>query len=570
MKKIIILVLLLAGAAGAVMYISRSTSPVTSDYYADYLPKDTLATVSLIDLNGLTDSFPASTLGKFLAKPTVHGILTELGAKPEAITEYDKIYDDLAGVMTNPAFRQIFGDDTVVAILSPDASRLQNEPEQEILKSILVFGTSNVSGPLDSFARLVMSDNVVKENVNGLDITRIQLDENEVIYGYSENGVLILAYDPGNLAAAVKRKSAADVLRNSASFTDVKKIQAQSAGGREYAETYINLAAIRALLKGSNDEDGKQLAKYLQGFNGMGSVIFDRQGELLVTSRMNYDYAALNDLVKQQYQAVSDENLSLALLTPEALAYYWVSLLDKNYIKELLSATDDRQYKKADARVQRELGLSLDEVIDAVGPQAGLVVNEIVNTGLFPLPKVVLYLQIRDHAVALKIVDRLRKDIADRGFAAEQSEEVNGNTIYYWSVLPGEATQPALVLTDNMIYAANGKSTLAAIVSQESTSGAVPEPMAEVLGNDLVQNITKSNYTTFVMRPERLAVEVKDAADWLAGMLAASNGLSVDKLKQELLKLMHSVDVVTITSTIQKDFAVSSLVFKQALPKAAK
>ena len=570
MRKIIILVLLLAGAAGAALYISRSTSPVTSDYYADYLPQDTLATVSLIDLNGLTDSFPASTLGKFLAKPTVHGILTELGAKPEAITEYDKIYDDLAGVMTNPAFRQIFGDDAVLAILSPDASRLQNEPEQEMLKSILVFGTSTVSGPMDSFARLVMSDNVAKENVDGLDITRIQLDENEVIYGYSENGVLILAYEPGNLAAAVKRKSAADVLQNSASFTAVKKFQAQSAGDREYAETYINLAAIRALLKSSNDEDGKQLAKYLQGFNGMGSVIFDRRGELHVTSRMNYDYAALNDLVKQQYQAVSDENLSLGLLTPEALAYYWVSLIDKNYIKELLSATDDKQYKKADARVQRELGLSLDEVIDAVGPQAGLVVNEIVNTGLFPLPKVVLYLQIRDHAVALKIVDRLRKDIADRGFAAEQSEEVNGNTIYYWSVLPGEATQPALVLTDNMIYAANGKSTLAALVSQESTSGAVPEPMAEVLGDDLVQNITTSNYTTFVMRPERLAMEVKDAADWLAGMLAASNGLSADKLKQELLKLMHSVDVVTVTSTIQKDFADSSLVFKQVPSKDGK
>ena len=571
MKKIIIIILLLAGAAGAAFYFTSSTSPVSSDYYyADYLPQDTLATVSLLDLKGLTDSFPASTLGKFLAKPTIHGILTELSAKPEAVTEYDKIYDGLAGVMTNPAFRQIFGDDAVVAILSPDTARLQHEPEQEILKSILIFGTSSVSGALDSFARLVMSKSVVKESVDGLDITRIQLDENEVMYGYSENGVLILAYDPGNIVAAVQRKPAGNSLQEAAFFKAVKKVWAQSAGGREYARTYVDLAAVRTVLNNSNDEEGKKVAEYLQGFEGVGSIIFDRQGELHITSRMNYDFAALNTLVKKQYQAVSKENLSLDLLTPEALVYYWGSLIDKEYIKGLLSATDDEQYKKLDAVVQRELGLSLDEAIAAVGPQTGLVVNEIVNTGLFPLPKVVLYLQIRDHAVALKIVDRLRKDIADRGFAAEQSEEVNGHTIYYWSILPGEATQPALVLTDNMIYAANGKSTLAALVGQDSTPGALPGPMAEVLGKDLVQNITTSNYTTFVMRPERLATDVKDAADWLAGILAASNGLSAEKLKQEILKLMHSVDVVTATSNIQKDFAVSSLVLKLHPPEAAK
>jgi hypothetical protein len=571
MKKIIIFILLLVGAAGAAMYFTRSTSPVAGDYYyADYLPQNTLATVSLLDLKGLTDSFPASTLGKFLSKPTVHGILTELGAKSEAITEYDKIYDGLAGVLTNPAFRQIFGDDAVVAILSPDAARLQHEPEQEILKSFVVFGTSSVSGALDSFARLVMSKSVVKESVDGLDITRIQLDENESIYGYTENGVLILAYEPGNIAAAVKRKSVDDSLQKTAFFTAVKKFWDQSAGGREYARTYVNLVAIRTLLTGSDDEDGRQLAGYLQGFKGMGSVIFDRQDELHVTSRMNYDYDDLNDLVKKQYQAVSKENLSLGLLSPETLAYYWVSLVDKDYVKGLLSATDDEQYKKADARVQRELGLSLDEAIDAVGPQTGLVVNEIVNTGLFPLPKVVLFMQIRDHAVALKIVNRLRKDIAGRGFAAEQSEEVNGHTIYYWSILPGEATQPAIVLTDNMIYIANGKSTLAALVGRDSKPGALSTPMAELLGKDQVQNITTSNYTTLVMRPERLATEVKDAADWLAGMLAASNGLSAEMLKQEILKLMHSVDVVTATSNIRKDYAVSSIVLKQVPSKDGK
>ena len=570
MKKIVLIVLLLAGAAGAVLYFNRAAAPVADDYYAAYLPQDTLAVVSLIDLKGLSESFPASTLGTFLAKPTVHGMLTELGVQPDDLAEYDSFYDGLAGVMTNPAFRQVFGDDAVAAVLSPNAGLLQSDTEQELRKSLLVFGTSSVSGALDSFARLVMSKSVTQESVDGLDVTRIQVDENEVIYGYADGGVLVLAYEPGNIAAAVKRKQTGSSLQESAAYGAVKTFWAQAAGGREYARTYLNLFQVRGLLAGSADEDGRQLAEYFQGFQGMGSVIFDREGALHVTSRVNYDSTALNDLVKKQYQAVSKENISLGLLTSKALLYYWASVVDKAYIKGLMSAADDAQYRKADTRMQRELGLSLDEVIGAVGPQTGLVVNEIVNAGLFPLPKVVLYLQIRDHDVAGKIIERLRKDIADRGFAAEQSEEVNGHTIYYWSVLPGEATQPALVLTDTMLYVANGKSALAALVDQGATPAVLPAAMAETLGDELVEKVSDSNYTTFVLRPKRLAGQLKDAADWLAGMLAAGNGVSAEQLKLEILKLMGSVDVLTATSHIEKEYAVSSLVLKQAATPAEK
>jgi len=565
MKKILILVLLLACAAGAVMYFSRSLTPVSSEYYADYLPADTLLTVSLIDLKGLTDSFPASSLGRFLAKPTIHGIMTDLGAGPEEIKQYDDVYDGLAGVMTNPAFRQVFGDDAVVALLSPDTVRLQADPEQELQRSLLVFATSSVSGPLDSFARLVMSKSVSRETVDRLDLTRIQLDD-EVIYGYAEDGILVLAWEPGNIVAAVRRKQAGGGLQENAFFAAAEKFWSGSAAGREYAQTYVNIAQIRTLLAASNEQEARDAADFLQGVKGLGSVVVGHGDELRIVTRVEYDFASLNELLRHQYQSLSQENLSLGLLTGQSLAYYWTSTLDKEFAKEVLSATDEQQYKHADARVRRELGLSLEEIIAAVGPQSGLVVNEVVNAGLFPLPKVILFLQIRDHRVARQILDKLRQKIAERGFAAEQSEQVNDHIIYYWSVLPSEATQPALVLTDDMLYIANGKSSLEPLVAGDQSLDMLPAATAEILGRELVKNIEASNYTTFVMRPARLATEVKDAADWLAGMLAAANGVSAEKLKEEILKLMRSVDVVVATSDIQKDHAVSALVFKQAVP----
>jgi len=565
MKKILVLLVLLAGAAGAAVYFSRSPDLVAHpNYYADYLPADTLATVSLLDLNGLTDTFPASAVGQLLAKTTVHDILTELGADPADSTGYDEVYDGVVGVVTNPAFRQVFGDDAVVALLAPDSARLRTDPGDELQQSLLVFATSAASGPLDSFARLVMSKSVSRETVAGLEITRIQLDE-EVIYGYAENGILVLAWNPSNIVVAVGRKQAGGGLRTSDFFAAAEHFWSGFSGGRQYARSYVNIARLRPLLSGSKEKSARDAADFLQGLKVMQSIIVQTGNELRITSRLEYDFASLNGILKHQYQALSEKNLSLGLLTRQALAYYWSCTFDQAFVKEMFSAGEEEQYTKLDAEVRRELGMSLEEIIGAVGPQSGLVVKEIVNVGLFPLPRVIFFLQVRDHAIALKVLDRVRKKIAERGFAAEQSEQVNNQVIYYWSVLPGEATQPALVLTDTMLYIANGKSSLEPLIAGDMSLDMLPADMAATLGPELVENIEAGNYSTFVMRPARLADEVKEALDWLSGMLSAANGVSTGKLKEAVLKAMHSIEIVVATSDLQEDHADSVLVFKAAV-----
>ena len=564
MKKILVLILLLAAAAGAAVYFVRSPDLVDNPtYYADYLPADTLVTVSLLDLSGLADSFPGTPVGRLLAKTTVHDILTELGAEPADITGYDEIYDGIAGVMTNPAFRQVFGDDAVVALLPPDSTRLRTDTEDELQRSLLIFATSSVSGPLESFARLVMSRSVSSETVDGLEITRIQLDE-EVIYGYAENGTLVLAWNPSNIVAAVGRKRTGGGLRANDFFAAAEHFWSGFSGGRQYARSYVNIARLRTLLSRSEEKTARDAADFLQGLKGMQSIIVQQGNELRITSRMEYDFASLNGIFKHQYQTLSEKNMSLGLLTRQALAYYWSCTLDREFVREMLSAAEDAQYRKIDAEVHRELGMSLDEIITAVGPQSGLVVKEIVNGGLFPLPRVLFFLQIRDPAVAGKILEKVRQKIAERGFAAEQSIQVNNHVIYYWSVLPGEATQPALVLTDTMLYIANGKSSLESLVAGDLSPDMLPADMANLLGPELVKNIEAANYSTLVMRPARLAEDIREPLDWLTGLMSAADGLSLKTLKQELLKVMQAIDTVAVTSDLQQDHADSALVFKMA------
>ncbi len=561
MKKIIFLVVLLMGAAGAVWYFSSSSGSLKADYYAAYLPQNTLATVSLHDLKQLSATFPASPLGHFFAKPAMHGVLSELGVPEQGVQEYDDIYDGIAGVMTDPAFQQVFGDDGVVAVLSPDVTRLRKDGGDELKKSLLLFGTSSVAGPLESFARLVMSKDVSRETVNGLEMSRITVDDNEVLYGYAKKGVLLLAYEAANIARAVKQKESGSGLLDSTAFKQAQSFWAESSLARIYSRNFVNSAAVRSLLTATDDKQAEQVAAFLQGISSVNSVVAGDDSTLRFSTRFEHVYDQLHATVKKQLKAASDKNLSLGMVNSNALIYYWVSPLHKEYLQELLSVTNMARYEQIDKMVQQELGVDLATLLSAVGPQLGLVMNDMVDTGLFPLPKIVCFLQIRDSQRAKTLLDTLRKRIKEQGFAAEQTEQVNGHTIYYWSILPGEATQLALVQTKNMFYLANGKASLKPFLQDDYTPDALPDQMSGVVGTDLARQITTSNYTTVVVRPALLATRIRGGINWLVGMLEATQGKKADALRKSLFGLLESVDVFTTTTDIRKERTLAIMDF---------
>ncbi|MCI5145714.1 MAG: hypothetical protein D3923_09325, partial [Candidatus Electrothrix sp. AR3] len=556
MKKIFILLLLLTGAAGAAYYYLNpySVPTISNDYYAEYLPPDSLAVVSLLNIKSLSKTFPKSALGAFLAKPTMHDIMQERGAGQEDIQRYDDLYDGLAGVLTNPAFHQVFGDDTVIGMLPLDPVRLQADPAKEIQNSLLVFASSSAAGSIDRFARLVMGRDMNTQTVDGVALTRIRLDENEVIYGSAKNGVIILAYTPGNITAAIKQKTKGTNLSDTADFIAAKKFWAESALHHGFLKTYINLAGFRTLLSFSKQQPILPAAQYLQGFKSVAGFITEHQGLLRCITRAEYDFSLLHKQVQLQYQSLAEHNLSLPLLTDKTLAYYWFSPLEQLFAGKIFSAGNKAKYEGVAAAVEEELGFSLQQIMDATGPQAGLLVNDIVNTGLFPLPRLVLFVQIKDFHTAQEIITRLRSKIAERGFAEEQSSEINGQTIYYWSVLPHEATHLALVLTDNMLYISNGESSLQGLLARAQGQSDLSPSMLSNLGPALTQQITDANYSLFVLRPALLASKIREISAWLSGILSAGS-TSTEKVQEELLTLMESIEVATGSGKLEHDHA---------------
>jgi hypothetical protein len=546
MKKIGLLFVLLTSAASAVFYCTDrhfSAPSSQSAYYAHYLPADTLAVFSFLDLKGLSRSFPNSALGRFFSKAAMRGIMAEQGAAEEAVQQYEEFHDGAADLLTNPFLQHLFGDDLTFALLNPDPAALRRNPEEELRRRLLGFGTSASGWIVDSIARLTMSGDFSRETVNGLKLTRIRLDDDEPLYAHVQDGVIILAFRPELIAAALRRKERGSGLAEQPWFRSGQQFWAAAETDQCHARFSCNLSLLPVL--------AKRRAALLQGLSSLSGFAAAHQGDVLLRSKL--EVGNLPETLRHQRR--SARNLSLPLLTDKTLFHVWTAGLDQHLFASLAPVF----YERADQAAQQHLGLTLQEIMTAVGPQAGLMINGVATAGFFPLPKLALFAQTAQPEAARQLMDRLRQRVTAQGIAEERVTEAAGHAVYYWNLLPAEAAHPAVALSSRMLYIANGESALRMLLEQERQAG-LPQSVRSLLGQELAVQFAQADYAALFARPALLAAEAEKADVWLNAAL----GRSKEKLRTELLKLMESVDLAVSYGSLTEDQADFTLLLRPA------
>lgn len=563
MKKIVAIILccLVIGGVGA--YVVLQKQGAAAAQYARYLPEDVVVSVSLTHLNAVTDGFAATALGRFLAKDTIHAILQELRVEPKEAVEYDRIFDTVAQVMHNPAFRTVFGEDSTVAVLQPDRQLLGRDPAAALRASLVVVAATPASGALDLFGRLVTSSAVTKETVDGLQLTKIVIDPQQTIYGLAEGQTVLLAYAPAALKACMAARQTEKSLEKAAAFQEAAIFWKPYPSATTYSRVFLNTAMLADLLKTSANPELKQSGEMLQGVDSAVSITYGTGQGLESRARTRYRYDQLHPMVKSAIDAAAKSNPSLHLLKENTLAYSWASSLRPELFKQAFAA-NEQEFRQFDTVVRKTLGVSFEELGQAVGPQYGGVLEDIVKTGLFPAPKMTLFLGIRDRKIAETAMQGLRKAIAGYGVASEEQESVAGSTIYSWPLLPGEATQPAMVLTDSMFYLATGKEPLKAILTGTASREALAPPVAAMLGSELGERIGRANFGSFIIYPQRMSRQTGEMIDWVAGILATTKNISISRLNREMVQLMQSTELIAATSDLNREQADWSMTLKSA------
>ena len=568
MKKSVIILLCLAVLGGAGAYLLLQKKDAGAGYYAGYLPQDVLAAVRLTHLNALTDAYPGTALGKLTSKDTVHAVMAELQADSASAVQYDAMYDSIVKVMTNPAFRTVFGEDTAVAVLPPDRQEFAKDPAAAIRQSLVLIATTSASGALDLFSRLVTTTQVSRETIDGLDLTKVILDGDQVVYGYADSASVLLAYAPAAIKRCLAIHQTGPTLAESPAYKEAAAYWHAFPAEQTYSRAFLNAAPLAELLQSVENPDIKLTGELMRGVGyGVSATYATAQG-VESRARSTYRYDQLHPQVRQAIDSAAAGNRTLSLLGEQSLAYSWGSSLQPQAIIDALAA-EPKGREGVESGIRATLGVSLDELGRAIGPQYGFVFNEIVNGGLFPIPKMTLFLGIRDRAVAAKALNGIRKQVAGYGLAAEAEEQVAGQTIHSWPLLPGEAAQPAVVLTDAMFYLANGRQALKDILTSKAAADALAAPVAAQFGSELGERFAKANFGSFVVYPERISRQTGDLYNWLAGILSTTKNLSIARLGKETRQLLAATEYIAVTTNLGKEHGDWAMSLKSVAPQPA-
>ena len=565
MKTKIIVILCLAVAFGLTLFLLSRTQPSATERHALYLPQDTVATVSLTHLNTITDTFAATALGRFAARESMHAIMAEMRVDPAAVAAYDELYDTVTTVLGNPAFRTVFGEDTALALLNPDRGRLALEPQEALRSALVVFAVTPAPGALDLFARLVMSESVARETFDGVELTRIIVDEDQVVYGYAEGQTVLLALDPAAIKTCLEARRSNQALESLPVFREAVSFWGPVAATQTFVRAFINPEPLAGLLATVANNDLQQGSELMQGGDYITVIIRATDTGLESRARYAYRYEELGPSMQRLVDAAS-ANQTLHLLQEGILTYNWASMPVETLLRPWYAGADTGEQAAAD--VQEIYGVPFEELVLGLGPQRGLVLSNLGGVTIFPVPKMTFFLEVREPQVAESVVRSLRDRINAYGLAREREEIAADQTIHYWPILPGETAQPALVRTDTMLYLANGITTLKEILTATVPPDVLPVAVAEELGPELSERVTRANSSSLVLYPERMSRQSSDLTRWLAGILSATRSLSVARLSQELNEVMRATELIVMTTDLDQERADWDMSIKAAQRQA--
>ncbi|MBW2167459.1 MAG: hypothetical protein JRG74_15665 [Deltaproteobacteria bacterium] len=125
MKKVIIFIVVLGLVAIGTSYLLKPAHKEVKP--AKLLPADTLLMVELVNLEKSIDGFKSGKLGQKLKEIDLTGVMQNLEVPIKAIEEYEKTKSAVLSTLDSMLFKELFGQETVLAVLPPKIDHLTPE-----------------------------------------------------------------------------------------------------------------------------------------------------------------------------------------------------------------------------------------------------------------------------------------------------------------------------------------------------------------------------------------------------------------------------------------------------------
>ena len=449
MKKVIIFIVVLGLVAIGTSYLLKPAHKEVKP--AKLLPADTLLMVEVVNLEKSINGFKSGKLGQKLNEIDLTGVMQNLEVPIKAIEEYEKTKSAVLSTLDSMLFKELFGQETVLAILPLKIDCLTPEGLKKALGSLVLISRPKSSTELVEFVSQILTKNLKfqTEVYAGYEIKSFELDYDITVHYSLADGLLVATLDRQAIITCLDlRKNQQPSLDQNEYYQNLRSKLASSGtktfvynNTKKMYESILNIS--RLIIKEEEFSDTERSLAAFKGLKAIGYASYDDGSDLLQNRTLvMIDKKGLEPVYAKAYFTKPGENKTLQFVPDNTLVYYWANNL---YLKSFWDIYFENQYlndeekKSMKTSLEKESGVSIDEVFQAFGNQFGLILTDINTGGLFPIPKLTFFVEIANQDTAAKLMD----SAAQKSGMVLQKEEFNDIKINYIMLPFGNDAQPA-------------------------------------------------------------------------------------------------------------------------------
>jgi len=439
------------------------------------LPKDPIFYMRLTDLERNWESFSQTDFWKKLSQIDPRRFLLATGIPDRELAQYDALIKNFSSPTATKVFRELFGRDAALAVYWPPETDFDQTSPRDIFSHV-VFVTRLKPGR--QVVELLIP--ILAAKSEDVSHSKIRYRNHDVHLITSRGGDLIVAYTRRadllifGVSQEMPRRcldivgDAAETLAHDKNYHRVRSGYLSGADLHFYA----NLASLASHMKKNvielvakkQGKDPEEISKlfgqrmdqmfgfqYL-GLSGQHDSLYQAKAELY------YDKEELNPRLFSIDSCDPIKNDSLAFIPESVLFYQWSACYDFDYYWQQAQAkmrqTDSLSEDKTTAAeaivgLEKKINISIgDDILPLLGHEVGNAFYDVDLTGMFPVPQVLFFIEIKDTLAAERILKRLSQQIP---LIRLETKDYRGSQIHHFAVPVLESLKPGYALINDYL-----------------------------------------------------------------------------------------------------------------------
>jgi len=536
MKKTILIFILLALIAaagiGGYLYFNKP-----KDMLTDVLPQSPLAYVQFSDVEQGLKKLATMPVWISIRDLNYDLLQKESAGQGKQWQILKMVRDQILAITSSPVSKKLFGNEVAFAVYPPDKEidvYLSDIKSMDPALAEELFAGFRLLTRVDRDVQLAeftarffnqFGDNVTRgeEVYKDETVHTITINNLGIQFGLVRlNDIMIIGI--GGKAA----RSSIDVYKKdqSALSLDPQFVRLK----KEYLEpsqltALFNFKALGRFLEkqmesfmrvsaGGDEQDfrrqGEEFMAQLSGFETLG-ISSQLEPVVRVSYHMLFDPKKLNPDFAEIYTCPARENQSIRFIPKDVLGYQWNNCLNLGHYWQQLKMEMAQRPDSTEqiAMVEAQTGFNIEaDILPAFGDEFGGYIQDIQIGGLFPVPKMVLFIKIQDRGKAQRLLARLK----EQPFIRLQQENYNGIPLEFVALPLGQDISPGFCFIDDYLLVATSNTLL------RSSIDASKEPSMSLLANPTFKEVdfglTDKNRSVQFIMVGSLIDKIKGVARW--------------------------------------------------------